>query len=174
MPHHVRQGETVVRERVGEPPRVRAPQAELVPDTGLAQVGLDEENPRLRRLGQGASQVDRRRCLTVARGRARDRDHVPARLFHDVAEPAVLLGLERGGGEEAHQALARRPLRSLWRMTRITEPAESLGPHLPGAIVIHGEPSQRRKVWSSRAGESRLRTRQQLDRARSRAPRGEV
>jgi len=41
--HHVRQGETVVRERVGEP-RVSSPPAELVPDTGLAQVGLDEEN----------------------------------------------------------------------------------------------------------------------------------
>ena len=113
MLYHVRQRETVVRERVGEPPRVRALQGELVPDTGPAQVGLDEEDARPRRLGQGAGQVDRCCRLAVARGRARDPHYVLARLFHDVAEPAILLGRERGGGEDAHQALVRRPPRSL-------------------------------------------------------------
>jgi len=71
--HHVRQGKMVVRGRVDEPSRVRALQAELVPDPELAQVGLDEEDGRAGSLGRHAGQVDRRRCLTVARGRARYR-----------------------------------------------------------------------------------------------------
>ena len=82
--HHVRQGKMVVRGRVDEPSRVRALQAELVPDPELAQVGLDEEDGRAGSLGRHAGQVDRRRCLTVARGRARYRHHLLARLFRDV------------------------------------------------------------------------------------------
>ena len=70
LPHHVRQRQTLVRDRVRETSTVGVLDAEDATDAGLAKVGLDEENAHSRRLGKGTGQVDRCRGLAVARGRA--------------------------------------------------------------------------------------------------------
>ena len=70
----------------------------MAPDGRAAKVGVDEQDPGVRRLGQSAGQVDGRGRFAVADRRRGDGQYGQVvglmRLLHDVAQRPVLLSLE--------------------------------------------------------------------------------
>ena len=84
----------------------------------LSEIGIDQQHTGIGGLGQGAREIDRGRGLAVRHARARDRhDHEIGRfveLLDPVPERPVLLGLERGRREHAHEMLVELA-RERWR-----------------------------------------------------------
>src|SRR5207249_9398792 len=82
---------------------------EVAGQVRAAEIRVDEENARVGGLGKGAREVDRSRRLAVSSIGARDGDHRelggPVELLDHVAERPILLGLERGWREQAHQMI---------------------------------------------------------------------
>ena len=84
-------------------------EAQLARDRRAPKIHVGEEDPRVGSLGERAREIDRGRRLAVADAGARDADDlqlgVPAQRLHDMAEHAVVLGLERGKLQETHEVL---------------------------------------------------------------------
>ena len=108
----VGQAEAGIENPMDETERVRVAEAEERADGRAAEIRLDQQHPRIRRLGQGAGQVDRGRGLAVTATGARDRDdrHVlgPALLLDHVAQGAVLFRFQARRRHETHQMIVHR------------------------------------------------------------------
>ena len=101
---------------------------------GAPEVGVDEQDARVRRLGQRPGEIDRGRRLAVPVTRARD-GHDPQlgglpEMLHQVSERPVLLGLEAGGVEEAHEMLVelQQPPGGAIRATDLCRRGPTRGP----------------------------------------------
>src|SRR3989454_62561 len=95
-----------IQERVYEG-ALRAGEPEPTRHRGSPKVDVHQQDASARRLRERPREVDGGRGLAVADPRARDRYDLElgalAQRLHDVAENAVLLGLEGRGIEEAHE-----------------------------------------------------------------------
>ena len=76
---------------------------------GAPKVGVDQQDPRVRRLSQRAGEIDRRRRLAVPVPRARDGHDAELgglpEMLHQMPERPVLLGPEAGRIESADEML---------------------------------------------------------------------